>query len=330
MQGDNVKAIRKHRLGQLGRVLALAVLLAPALAAADYPDKPLRFVVPYAPGGAADNLARTYAEKLKEQMGQPVVVENKPGATGAIGTDAVAKAPGDGYSMVLNSSAIVINPWLVRQPFDVMKDLVPVARAAESSYVVLVGARLPIHNLDEFIAYARANPGKLECSSYGNGSPPHIALELFKKAAGVNILHVPYKTFSQALPDLLSGQLGCSIDLPTVPQPFVKSGQLRAIAHTGNGQMPMYPGAEPFGKRFPAATVVGWQGIFAASSTPRPVLERLRTGWAKALAHPDVQQKIRDAGYQYASVPVDVFVKEIAGDYEKYGKIIRETGIKAE
>ncbi len=242
----------------------------------------------------------------------------------------MAKAPADGYSIVLNSSAIVINPWIGKQPFDVMKDLTPVARTAETPYVVMVGTKLPIHNFDDFLAYAKNNPGKMECSSYGTGSPPHLALELLKKAAGLNILHVPYKTFAQALPDLMSGQLGCSIDLPTVALPFVKSGQLRAIAHTGEGTMAMYPGAEPFGKRYPGATVVGWQAIFAASATPRPVLERLRTGFAKALAHPEVQQKIRDSGLQTSNVSMEAFTKEIAADYDKFGRIVKETGIKLE
>ncbi|MBL8384496.1 MAG: tripartite tricarboxylate transporter substrate binding protein, partial [Burkholderiales bacterium] len=260
--------------------------------------------------------------------GQHVMVENKPGATGTIGTDAVAKSAGDGYTLVLNSSAIVINPWIVRQPFNVMTDLTPVARTAETPYVVMVGAKLPIQNFEEFIAYARNHPGKLECSSYGIGSPPHIALELLKKAAGVNILHVPYKTFSQALPDLLSGQLGCSIDLPTVPLPYVRSGQLRAIAHTGHGPMKLYPDAEPFGKRYASAAVVGWQAIFAPAATPRPVLEQLRAGWAKALAHPDVQQKIRDAGLLPSGGSMAAFMQEIATDYEKFGRIIKETGIR--
>lgn len=311
-------------------LLIASLMLAPALAAADYPDKPIRLIVPYAPGGAADLLARSYAEKLKDQLGQPIVVDNKPGATGAIGTDAAAKAPGDGYTLVLNSSALVINPWLVKQPFDFMKDLTPVARTAETPYVLMVDAKLPIQNLDQLIAYAKKNPGKLGCGTYGTGSPPNLALELFKQAAGVNILHVPYKTFSQSLPDLLSGQLGCSIDLPTVPAPFVKSGRLRAIAHTGVGTMDAYPGAEPIGKRYPEATVIGWQAIFAPSSTPKPVLDRLRVEWAKALASPEVQKQIREAGYQPSSGSIDTFAKEIATDYEKFGKVIKATGIRLE
>lgn len=312
----------------LSKIMLACALIAPTIAVAEFPDKPIKLVVGAAAGGAADILARSYAEKLKEQVGQPVVVDNKPGATGAIGADLVAKAPPDGYTIGLNSSAMMINPWLVKQPFDVMKDLTPVARAADTPYVVMVGAKLPIQNLDEFVAYAKNNPGKLECATYGVGSPPHIALELFKKAAGINIVHVPYKTFAQALPELLSGQVGCSIDLPTVPVPYVRSGQLRAIAHTGTEVMSLYPGAEPFGKRYPGATVVGWQGIFAPSATPRPVLERLRNEWAKVLSNPEIKQRIRTGGYSPSTVNIDAFTKEIASDYEKFGKIVKDTGIR--
>lgn len=302
--------------------------LAATLAHADYPDHPVKIIVGAAAGGAADILARGYAEQLKERIGQPVIVDNKPGATGGIGANALAKSPADGYSIGLNSSAMVINPWLVKQPFDVMKDLVPVARAAETPYVVMVSAKLPVKNLDDFVAYAKANPGKLDCATYGVGSPPHLALEMFKQAAGIEVLHVPYKTFAQSLPDLISGQIDCSIDLPTVPLPHVKSGQLRAIAHTGHGRMALYPEAEPFGQRFGSATVTGWQAIFAPAATPRPVLERLRTEWVALLGHPDVQKLIRESGYLPSNGTVDAFAKEMAADYERFGRIVKETGMR--
>lgn len=318
----------RPRLRRLALLLGAALI--PALAAAQFPDRTVRLVVPYAAGGAADLLARSYADKLKEQIGQTVVVENRPGATGSIGTDAVVKAPADGYTLVLNSSAVVINPWLFKQPFDVLTDLTPVARTAETPYVVFVGADLPVQNLDEFIAYARDNPGKLACSTYGNGSPTHLALELLKKSAGLDILHIPYKTFAQALPDLFSGQLGCSFDLPTVAAPFVQSGKLRAIAHTGVGPMTMYPQAEPIGKRYPSATVIGWQAVFARSSTPAPVIERLRTEWDKVVSSPDVQQRIRESGYMKSSGTISDFEKELTSDHEKFGKVIKETGIRLE
>jgi tripartite-type tricarboxylate transporter receptor subunit TctC len=312
------------------RVLIAAALAAPTLAIADYPDKPIKLVVPYPAGGVADILGRTYANKIKDQLGQPVLVDNKPGATGAIGSDAVAKAPGDGYTLLLNSSALVVNPWIVKQPFNFQKDLTPVARAAGTAYVVVIDAKLPIQNFEQFLAYAKKNPGKLGCATYGIGSPPHLALELLKQSAGLDILHVPYKTFAQALPDIATGQLGCAFDLPIQVDEFVKSGHLRAVAVTGDAVMAMFPQAEPFGKRFPEATVVGWQGIFAPATTPKPLLDKLRAEWAKALASPDIQQKIRENGQQPSIGTLDDFSREIASDYEKFGRVVKATGIKIE
>lgn len=318
---------------RLATLLLTAAMLgmAPAHAQGNYPDRPVRLIVAFAPGGAPDIMARAYAEKLKEQLGQPVVVENRPGATGAIGADAVAKAPADGYTLLLNSSAMVINPWVVKQPFDFQKDLVPVLRTAQTPYVLTVSAKLPVQSLDELVAYAKKHPGKLSCATYGVASPPHLALELFKAAAGLHIVHVPYRTFTQALPDLASGQLGCSIDPPTVPAAHVTKGTIRALAHTGEGVMEAFPGAEPFGKRFPSATVVGWQAVFAPAGTPAPVLRRLRTEWTKAITSPEVQQKIRSAGFlPGGDASVEAFTRSIAADHEKFGRIIRDQNIRLE
>ncbi len=319
-----------NRRLKLSHLLAAGALLLPALACAQYPDKPIKLVVGSAAGTVADILGRVYADKLRAQLGQPVVIDNKPGATGAIAADAVAKAPADGYTLLLNSSALAINPWIAKQPFNFMKDLTPVARTAETPYIVTVSAQLPIHTLDDFIAYAKAHPGKLGCGTYGVGSPPHLAIELLKQAAGLNILHVPYKSSAQALPELFSGQLGCIVEPPPGSVQHVKSGRLRVIAHTGDTANSAFPGVEPIGKRFPAATVVGWQAVFAAAGTPKPVLDRLRAEWAKAIASPEVEQKIREAGFQISGGSFDDFTKTVASDYEKFGKVIKETGIKLE
>ncbi len=310
--------------------LIAATMLAPALAAADFPDRPLRLVVASAAGSSADILARVYAERLKNQIGQPVVVDNRPGANGAIGADAVAKAPADGYTMLLHSSSLAINPWIVKQPFNFMQDLTPVARTAETPYLVTVSAQLPVQNLEDFIAHAKKNPGRLSCGTYGIGSPPHLALELLKPAAGINVLHVPYKSSAQALPDLFSGQLACVIEPPPGSVQHIQSGRLRVIAHTGDAENSVLPGVEPIGKRYPGVAVVGWQAIFAPSSTPKPVLERLRAEWAAVVASPEVAQKIREAGFQPSKGSFDDFAKTVETDYEKFGKIIKETGIRLE
>jgi tripartite-type tricarboxylate transporter receptor subunit TctC len=309
---------------------ATAALLAPTLAAADYPERPLRFIVATAAGTSADVLARIYADKLKGQLAQPVVVDNKPGANTSIGSDAVAKALPDGYTFGLTSSALVINPWISKPPFDFAKDLVPVARTGETPYLLTINASLPIQNLEQFVAYARANPGKMSCGTYGVGSPPHLALELFKRAAGVDILHIPYKSSAQALPELFTGQLGCVVEPPPGALPYIKSGRLRVIAHTGSGTMAAYPDADPIGKRYPGAAVVGWQAIFAPAATPKPVLEKLRGEWAKVLATPEVEQKLRDAGFEPTRGSMDEFAKIIASDYEKFGRIIREANLRLE
>lgn len=309
-------------------LLITPLALAPALAAADYPDRTTRFIVPYVAGGSADVLARVYADKLKDQLGQPVIVDNKPGATGTIGTDAAAKAPGDGYTVVLNSTAMVINPWLKRQPFDFAKDLALVAPTALTPYLLTVSAKLPVHNLAEFIAYTKARPGAVNCATYGIGSPPHLALELLNQEAQVRITHIPYKVSGAALPELLSGQLTCLIEPPPGALGMVKAGQLRFIAHTGDRPMSAYPGVEPIGRHYPRASIVGWQAVFAPASTPQPLLERLRAEWSRLLASPEVMQKIREAGFEPTQESVEDFAKVVAGDYEKFGKVIRDAGIK--
>lgn len=307
---------------------SLAVL--GAQAQTPYPDRPIKLIVAFAPGGAPDIMARAYAEKLKEQLGQPIVVDNKPGATGAIGADLVAKATADGYTLLLNSSAMVINPWVVKQPFDFQKDLVPVIRTAETPYLITISPKLSIRNLDEFIAHATQNPGRLLCGTYGVASPPHLALELLKKEAGIDVVHVPYKTFGQALPDLMSGQLSCSIDPPTVPMQHVRAGKLRAIAHTGSVPMEAAPQVDAIGKRFPIAAVTGWQAIFAPAATPAPVLAKLRAEWQKAIASPDIAQKIRDAGFQPGGDSVEAFTRSFNADYDKFGRVIKDNNIRLE
>jgi tripartite-type tricarboxylate transporter receptor subunit TctC len=312
------------------RLLIVALMALPALAMAQYPERPIRFILPSAAGTVADMLARSYAEKLSAQIGQPVVIENRAGAAGAIAADVTAKAPGDGYTMLLNSSALAINPWFTKQPFDFMKDLTPIARSGQTGYIVTVDARLPIRNLDELIAYAKQNPGKLNCATYGIGSPPHLALEMFRRAAGVDILHVPYKSSNLALPEIFSGQLGCIVEPPPGAVAHIRSGRLRVVAQTGDARMSAFPEADPIGRRFPTATMVGWQGIFVPASTPKPIVDRLRGEWAKLLALPEIEQKIRDAGFQSGGGSVADFVGTMSADYDKFGRIIKEAGIRPE
>ena len=315
----------RHRLLY---VLAVAAASSAVAAQTSYPSRPVKLIVAFAAGSAPDIMARVYGNELKERLGQPVVVDNKPGATGAIGADLVVKAPVDGYTLLLNSSALAINPWVKKQSFDFRRDLVPVARTGDSKYVLTVYPKLPIHNLDDFIGYAKKNPGKLMCATYGVASPPHLALELLKKEAGIDVMHVPYKTFGQVLPDLVSGQVSCSLDPAASVAPHVPTGTVRAVAHTGKGSIEMYPKLDGIGNRFPLATVVGWQAIFAPAATPEPVLARLRKDWQETLKSPAVQKVLRDSGFEPAQGSLDDFKNDIEADYRKFGRVIKENDIR--
>lgn len=297
-------------------------------AQAPYPSRPIKLVVAYAAGGAPDTMSRAYVEKFKEFVEQPVIVENRPGATGSIGADYVAKAPADGYTLLVNSSALVVNPWVMKPAFDIRKDLVPVVRTAVTPYLMTISPHVPAKNFDEFIAYTKNNPGKVACGTYGIASPPHLHLEMLKKAAGIEILHVPYKTYMQALAGLMSGQVQCSIDPPTIPIPHVQAGKIRAIAHTGEGVMPLFKDITAIGKRYPGTGVVGWQAIFAPAGTPVPILAKLRADWQKVILDPKIGEKIRAFGFEPGGDSIDVFAQEILDDYDKYGRIIKDNNIR--
>lgn len=308
---------------------AMISLVAHPAAHAQYPDRPLRFVVPFVAGSAPDIMARFYAEKLKEELGQPVVVDNKPGATATIGTDFVAKAPADGYTLLLNANSMFITPWFTPPPYDVLKDFAPLIRTADTPYIVAVRPSLGVQNLAEFIEHARKNPDKVSCGTFGIGSPPHLALEMLNSAAGVKIRHIPYRTFAQTLPDLLSGTLDCSISPPPVPIPYANQGRIRAIAHTGgvsDGVVGL-PGLESIGKHYPSAAVVGWQAIYARAGTPAPILARLRAAWRNVIADPKIVEKIRESGFQPLGDSIDAFEAAMRSDHQRFGDIIKKYNI---
>lgn len=313
--------------------MVLLGAVSPAWSQSSYPDKPIRAIVAWPAGGTTDTMGRIYLDKLKDLMGQPIIVENKPGATGSIGAEAAAKSPGDGYTLLVNSSTMVINPWVMKLQYDLQKDLTPIVRTADAAYVLTVNPKLPVKNFEEFISFAKKNPGKVLCGTYGVASPPHLAMELLNKEAGIDIGHVPYRTYLQSMTDLLSGQLTCSVDPPTVVISHVQAGKVRAIAHTGSGALPgatgnLFADIEPFGKRYPGAVVTGWQGVFVPSSTPAPIVARLRTEWRKVIADPEVAAKIRSYGFDPAGDDVQAFIKAIGDDYEKFGRVIRDRNIR--
>ena len=306
------------------RSLALALLLAPALALAQaFPSKPVRVVVPFPPGGGADALARLMAPKLTEIWKQPILVENRPGASGHIGADLVAQSPADGYTLMMSSTASLTEKNV--------HQFAPVTLVSASPYVVTASTKVPASNVRELIALARANPGKLTFASSGTGAASHLSAELFKSMAKVDMLHVPYKGTGQAVTDLLAGQ----VDLLFAPSQaviqHVRAGKLKALATTGAKRaetLPDLPTVSEAG--LPGYAAVGWFGLLAPAATPKPVVETLSRDANRVLADADVRAKMRAVGADPAGDTPDEFARFIRDDQAKWGKLMREAGIKPE
>ncbi len=321
---------RRHALAF---VCALAAVALPvAVTAQTFPDKPIKLVVNFPPGGAADVIGRAVAGAMSESLRQQVVVENKPGANGNIGAEQVAKSPADGYTLLMSSGgAMTVNPFIYRQmPFDAEKDLVPVASVARVLVYLTVHPTLPVNNVAEFVAYAKANPGKLSYGSAGQGSSPHLAGEMFARQAGFQATHVPYRGAAPALTDLLAGQVHFMFD----PGPGLKhaaEGKLKLLA-VGSpkraSQLPNTPTLDESGyPGFDADTVFG---IYAPGATPAPLVARLHDEVNRALATPKVQEAIRTIGGEVMAVSRQQFIDRQHADRARFGKFIQDAGIKVE
>ncbi|HKC44636.1 MAG TPA: tripartite tricarboxylate transporter substrate binding protein [Burkholderiales bacterium] len=315
----------------LKALLAVIAMVAtgPALAQA-WPNKPIRLVVNFPPGGAADQIARSVGVPLGEALGQPIVIENRPGANGNIGADAVAKSPPDGYTLLMSSGgAFSVNPHLyTKLPFDPVKDLVPVAAAARILVFLVVRPDLPAKSVDEFVALARANPGKLTYGSPGSGSSPHIAGEMLKRAANIDIVHVPYKGAAPALTDLLGGQLDFMFD-PGIGLPQVRAGKLRLLAVGSPKRSPLFPDTPTLAE----AGMVGfdadsWFGFYAPAGVPADILARLNREINRALQTPAVRDRITGLGAEAVALSADEFAALQRADRERFGVVVREAGIK--
>ena len=314
--------------------LLAGVALAAALPAAaqTFPTKPIRLVVNFPPGGAADVIGRAVANAMSESLKQQIVVENKPGANGNIGAADVAKAPADGYTLLMSSGgAMTVNPFLYKQmPFDAEKDLTPVASVARVLVFLMTHPSVPVSNVAEFVAYAKANPGKLTYGSAGQGSSPHLAGEMFERQAGFHAVHVPYRGAAPALTDLLAGQVQFMFD----PGPGLKhaaDGKLKLLAVGSpqrSSQVPNTPTlAESGFPGFDADTVFG---IYAPGGTPPAVVAKLHEEVNKALATPAVQQAIKGIGGEVMAVSRQAFIDRQNADRARFGKFIQEAGIKLE
>lgn len=308
---------------------AALLALAGAASAQTFPAKPLRIVVGYPPGGAVDANARVLAPKMAEALGQPVLVENKPGAAGQIATDYVAKSAPDGHIVLLTTVGHAIAPALYRKlPYDPVTDLVAVTQTTAASMLLVVAPSVPTGNLKEFIALAAAKPGVLNYGSPGTADPLGFAMELFKFAAGVNVTAVTYKGVGPAFTALLAGEVDVAF-MPTAQTiPHLKSGKLRALA-TGHPQriaaLPEVPTAAEAG--LPGFEATNWQGLFAPGRTPPDIVRQIRDAVAKALASPEVRERLLSGGLEIVASSPDAFDAKVRADMAKFARVVREARI---
>jgi len=313
------------------RGLALAFLLLAAAVAQgqEFPSKPVRLVVPFPPGGPLDISGRLIGRELQERWGQPVVVENKPGST--IGPEFTVKSAPDGTTlMIISSTPLVTLPHLQKVPYDVLKDLVGVTQTTLLTYALVANPSSGIGSVEELIARAKKEPGKLNYASAGNGSGQHLYVELFKSAAGIDLTHVPYKGAAPALQAVLAGEPPVMLDVTVAVIPHVKSGKLRALLVTGDKPLEQLPGAVPFDSLFPGLGIPGWHGIFAAGGTPKPLLDKVAADIRWALALPAVASRFRELGVEPSGVSGDEFNAIVRRDYAAWGEIIRKNKLRAD
>jgi tripartite-type tricarboxylate transporter receptor subunit TctC len=322
---------RRSALTWLLASAAAALVTAPARAQ-DYPSKPVRIVVPFAPGGSADVYGRFIAQKLQEATGQNFIVENKPGGGSVIGTDAVAKSAPDGYTLLLMSNTQTVNESLIpTKPFVLMRDFVPIAPINASDLVLVVKAGLPVNNLGDLLRAAKAKPGGMSYASSGPGTPYHMAGELMKAMAGIDVVHVPYKGSAGARTDVLGGQLEMMFDaIPTMSE-HIKSGKVKVLATTGqkrSATLPDVPTMDEAGIKGYEATI--WLGLMAPKGTPVAIINRLNAEVGKITGNADVRKAWAAQGTAPLTMGVDAFARYLNDDIAKWARIVKISGAKAE
>jgi tripartite-type tricarboxylate transporter receptor subunit TctC len=321
-----------RRLLALLTLLTLTTLPAPARAQ-DYPAKPIRLVVPYPPGGPTDVVARLYANRLSEMWSQPVVVENRSGANGNIASQLVAKAPGDGYTLLLHASSFIINPLLYKAPgYDPATEFTPVSLVFDYKLIVVVHPSFPATTLAELVAAAKAKPGSINFASAGGvGAPTHLSVEMFKQMAGIDLVHVPYAGGAPAVNDLLAGHVPLMFNNPTQSLPHIKAGKLRALATTGSQRAPYAPELPTVAELgYPGYDVGTWFGLWAPAGLPGPVLQKLEAAIQKISTTPDVRQQLDTQGLVVIGSTAAELATFQKAETERWGRVIRAAGIVLE
>jgi len=313
--------------------LLVVALAAPLAAQTSYPTKPIRILVTVPPGGAADFIARTVGGKLAEALGQAIVVENRAGASGTIAAEAVAKAAPDGYTLLQNSiTTHGIGPHLSPAlPYDPVLDFAPITLVATLPLVMTINAEVPAATVKELVELAKRKPGGLSFASSGNGGAPHMAGELFREIAGVDLVHVPYKGSGPAVVDLVAGRVQIMFDAAPSLLPHIQTGRLRVLAAASTQRNPLLPGVPTFAEAgYPGVDVSLWYGMLAPAGTPRPVIDRLNAEIVKILSTPDVRERFTARGGEASPTTPEAFAAFMRDEMARWGAIVRKSGVKAD
>ena len=304
-----------------------------AVLAQNYPNRPIKFIIPFPPGGGLDHTARTVQAKLQEALGQPIIIENKAGAGGIVGAEFAKNQPADGYTLFLgNTGTMGLYPAVFQKlPYDALKDFAPAGQLISNTLVAVTNAQVPANTLAEFIAWARRNPGKVSYASGGSGAITHLAGEMLKSQAGIDMLHVPYKGSAPAVTDLIGGQVHLLIDVAAVSQQHVKSGKLKALAVTSakrNAAFPELPTVDEAG--LPGYEAIGWQGILVPAGTPQEAVNKLADAIQKVMADAGVREKFLAVGSEAAPSGPDAFGAFIRAEIEKWTRIAKAANVKVD
>jgi len=312
--------------------LAVVLFALPCAAPAQqYPAKPIRIVVPFAPGGGSDFIARFMAQRLTTGLGQQVIVENKPGAGGMLGIDAGVKSPPDGYTLTLIASSYTVNPSIYKFSFDPVSDITPVIQLSQGPLVVVVRPSLPVKNIKELVALAKQKPGQLNFASSGQGSVIHMATELFDSMAGIKMNHIPYKGTGPALTDTLGGQTDIFFSSTATAMPHVQAGKLRAIAVTSAKRIPALPDVPTVAESgVPGYDVILWHGLIGPKGLPRPIVDRINSEATKALKLKETAEQLQNDGVAPAGGTPEQFLAQIKKEIGIWRKVAADAGVKAE
>jgi tripartite-type tricarboxylate transporter receptor subunit TctC len=313
--------------------VALTMLMSDAVPGQTYPTRPIHIVVPSSPGaGVTDIMARLVGQHLSARIGQQIVIDNRPGASGLIGAEVVSRAAPDGYTLLVANVSLVVNPFLYpKMPYDALKDFIPITMINSAPMLLVVHPSIPATSVTELIAFAKSHPGKLNYGSGGLGSTPYLAAELFKSLAGIDVVHVPYKGGAPALSDLVGGQLTFMIENMPGTMPYARAGNLRALAITSPQRSALAPELPTMAEAgVPGYEMNGWNGIFAPKGTPPGIVARLHSEVAKILRTPEVRQELAALGAEPVGDTPDEFAAFLKADIARWGKIIQDKGIRSD